>query len=508
MLCNAIAAKKQRTTYMNKQLHIQYFHWYYNDHLLLWDKTASEAKNLATLGITNVWLPPAYKATTGGLSVGYDAYDLYDLGEFDQKGTIATKYGTKEAYINAIKVLKEHGIDTIADVVFNHKAGADELQRVKVRKVNPDNRLEFISEEMEIDGWTKFYFPGRNGQYSAFIWDYQCFSGIDRAEDLQEEGIFSIQNGYGNAWEDVPSDEMGNYDYLMFNDIETRNPAVREELKRWGEWYYKTCGMDGFRMDAVKHISVSFLNEWIDHMKHTFQRNFFFVAENWIVDNVETLESYLHQTEGRMQLFDSILHHNFFMASKEEEFDMSAIFEGTLLQLHPELSVTFVDNHDSQPLQALESYVDFWFRPLAYALILLRKQGIPCLFYPDLYGCSYSDLGADGNEVTVELVALQQLPVLCQIRKDAAYGEQRDYFDHPNCIGFTREGLDEHPNSGLAVVMSNGEKGYKDMEIGGRHAGKTFTDALGNCQEEILVNEEGWAQFPCEERSVSVWVVK
>lgn len=34
--------------------------------------------------------------------------------------------------------------------------------------------------------------------------------------------------------------------------------------------------------------------------------------------------------------------------------------------------------------------------------------------------------------------------------------------------------------------MSNGEKGYKDMEIGA----------------------EGWAQFPCEARSVSVWVVK
>lgn len=52
MLCIAIAVKKQRISYMIKQLHIQYFHWYYNDHLLLWDKIAKEAENLAELGIT------------------------------------------------------------------------------------------------------------------------------------------------------------------------------------------------------------------------------------------------------------------------------------------------------------------------------------------------------------------------------------------------------------------------------------------------------------------------
>lgn len=494
---------------MINQLLIQYFHWYYNDDEQLWNKTAHEAAHLASLGITGAWLPPAYKATAGGYSVGYDCYDLFDLGEFDQKGSVPTKYGTKDEYITAIKALKKHHIYTIADVVFNHKAGADELERVSVRKVDPDNRLEFISEVMEIDAWTKFTFPGRHGEYSKFIWDYQCFSGIDRAEDLEEEGIFSIQNQYGDAWEDVPSHEMGNYDYLMFNDIDYRNPAVREELKRWGEWYYKTCGMDGFRLDAVKHISSDFLNEWLDHLKQTFKRDFFIVAENWVIDNVEELESYLHITAGRMQLFDSILHHNFYIASQQgEDYDLSAIFEGTLVQSHPELSVTFVDNHDSQPLQALESYVDFWFRPLAYALILLREQGIPCLFYPDLYGAKYADKDTEGNDAEVELVPLNELPQLCGIRKDLAYGLQRDYLDHGNCIGWTRAGVDEHQNSGLAVVMSNGGEGYKEMEIGLSHAGKIFIDALGHRTEEVQVNDKGWAEFHCDAGSVSVWVLK
>jgi alpha-amylase len=493
---------------MYKQLLIQYFHWYYADNELLWNKVKNEAENLSKLGITGAWLPPAFKSTAGGYSVGYDPYDLYDLGEFDQKGTIPTKYGTKEEYLDAINTLKQHGISTIADVVFNHKAGADELETIKVRRVNEHDRNEFVSEEIEIQGWTKFTFPGRNQEHSPFIWDQQCFTGIDRAENLQESGIFSIQNEYGGDWEQVPSTELGNYDYLMFNDIEFRNPAVREELKRWGEWYYQTCGMDGFRLDAVKHISADFLKEWIDHMKHTFQRDFFIVAENWVVDDVEALEAYVQHTEHRTQLFDSILHHNFYVAAMQDNYDLSSIFDGTLVQSHPELSVTFVDNHDSQPLQALASYVEYWFRPLAYALILLRQEGIPCLFYPDLYGCTYSDYDKDGNEVFVELIGLKELPAMCEIRKDRAHGLQRNYLDHPNCIGWTMEGTAELSGSGMAVVMSNGDAGHKDMEIGKHHAGHVFVDALENCTQEITINEDGWAQFTCEGRRVSVWVLK
>ncbi len=494
---------------MANKILIQYFHWYYNDTEILWNKVAQQAGALSALGITGAWLPPAYKATSGNVSVGYDCYDLFDLGEFGQKDSVATRYGDKIAYLNAIKKLKDAGIITIADVVFNHKAGGDEIETVKVRMVDSENRTEFASEVMEIETWTKFTFPGRGGEYSDFVWDHTCFSGVDSAKDIEGNAIFSIQNGYEDAWEDVPSDEFGNYDYLMFNDIEFRNPAVREELKRWGEWYYQTWGMEGFRLDAVKHISYEFLNDWLDHMKNTFNKEFFIVGENWVVDNVKRLQDYIVQTEGRMHLFDSVLHHNLYRASLHPEaYDLSSIFEGTLTQSNPELSVTFVDNHDSQPLQALQSYVEFWFRPMAYALILLREQGLPCLFYPDLYGASYTDKDEKGKETSVELIPLAELPGLCRIRRDLSYGLQHDYLDHPNCIGWTREGIDEQPNSGFAVILSNGAEGVKLMELGLRNAGKTYVDALENSTHEVLINEQGVGEFSCHAKSISVWILK
>ncbi len=482
---------------MQNQTLIQYFHWYYNEADNLWVKAAKEAENLKNLGITTVWFPPANKGSNGGYSVGYDSYDLYDLGEFDQKNSTTTKYGSKDEYLAAIQKLHDNQIGILADTVFNHKAGGDELETITVRKVNSQNRNEFISDEQEIEAWTKFTFPGRNGQYSQFTWDYQCFSGVDWAQNLNESAIFHIQNGYGNNWENVPSHELGNYDYLMFNDIDYRNEAVGQELINWGHWYYETTKVDGFRLDAVKHISSNFLIEWIDDMKSTFNRDFFFVAENWNIKDAEELEEYIELTGGRTQLFDSLLHHNLYLASIEgKEYNLTEIFNNTLVQRNPMLAVTFVDNHDSQPLQALESFVDFWFRPLAYAMILLREGGIPCVFYTDIYGANYEDEGKH-----IELVAVKELPELLNVRKNLAYGKQIDYLDHPNCIGWTRA-------EGLAVLMSNGDEGFKEMEIGAKFSGKTFIDALGNRPEEVTINENGKAEFFCNGGSVSVWVLK
>lgn len=69
------------------------------------------------------------------------------------------------------------------------------------------------------------------------------------------------------------------------------------------------------------------------------------------------------------------------------------------------------------------------FKLLAYALILLRQGGQPCLFYGDLYGIRR-------NVETPMIPACNgKLPLLAQLRKHFAYGEQQDYFDEANCIG-------------------------------------------------------------------------
>jgi alpha-amylase len=487
---------------------LQFFHWYYPTDGSLWNFLGKEASRLSKLGITGVWLPPAYKAAGGSNDVGYAAYDLFDLGEFDQKGTVRTKYGTKTEYLKAIGEAHKNNLRVIADVVFNHKAGADEKEKFPVRKVNPENRTEFISDVFEVEAYTKFTFPGRKGKYSNFVWDWHCFTGLDHAEGM-EDGIFSIQNEYGEGWEDLIEEELGNYDFLMFNDIEFRNNAVREELRKWGEWYLNLTGVDGFRLDAVKHINPTFMAEWVAHMKEFSTKPLFIVGEYWHTESNEPLKKYVDATGGNIQLFDTSLHMNFHKASlARKDYDLRTIFDGSLLQVDPFHAVTLVDNHDTQPLQSLESPVDFWFKPLAYALILLREQGIPCLFYAAMYGVKYKDKGQDGNDHEVNLARVAELDVLIPVRHQLAYGLQRDYLDHANSIGWTREGDDEHRGSGLAVLMSNGEEGFKKMEVGNKHAGRVFIDRLNYRKEKVTIDENGWGEFYCNAGSVSVWVLQ
>ena len=94
------------------------------------EQMTNEAEQISALGITAVWLPPAYKGVRGNEEVGYGVYDLYDLGEFYQKGTIPTKYGTKDEYLRAIEALKQNGIKVYADIVLNHRMGGDKIEEI------------------------------------------------------------------------------------------------------------------------------------------------------------------------------------------------------------------------------------------------------------------------------------------------------------------------------------------------------------------------------------------
>jgi alpha-amylase len=481
---------------------MQYFHWYSPDDGSLWNQVAESAEELAKVGITSLWLPPAYKGTGGGMDVGYGVYDLFDLGEFDQKGSVRTKYGTKEEYLRAIQAAKKAGIRIYADVVLNHKLGADEEEEAEATPFNPDNRNETVGEYQKIKAWTHFTFPGRGDKYSSMKWHWWHFDAIDyNVYNGEENAIYLLK---GKEFEDNVDLEKGNFDYLMGCDLDMQNPEVRGELKYWGEWYVDTTDVDGFRFDAVKHVSAEFFREWLDHVSHYAQRDLFAVGEYWSYE-VEALHSFVEATNGKVTLFDAPLHYNFHEASQAgDSYDMRTIFDNTLVQQQPTLAVTLTENHDSQPLQSLESVVEPWFKPLSYALILLRREGYPCIFYADYYGAHYKDYGPDGNEYEIWMDSHQWLiDKFLFARKTYAYGEQYDYFDHANTIAWTRLGDEEHPG-GMAVVLSNGGDGTKYMEVG--HPNQIYIDITEHINEPITTNDEGWAEFRCNGGSVSVWV--
>jgi alpha-amylase len=483
---------------------MQYFHWYISNQGTHWDDLRVKVAELAEAGFTALWLPPAYKASGGMNDVGYGVYDLFDLGEFDQKGAVRTKYGTREQYLAAIKAAQQAGIQVYADAVFNHKNGADETEEVEAIPVASDNRNYHLGDAEKILIWTKFTFPGRGEKYSRLKWQWWHFDSVNH--NMHKPGDSTIYCFKNKRFETQVDPRHGNYDFLMACDIDSNSPEVCTELDRWGEWYLDTTGIDGFRLDAVKHVRSSFFSDWLAHMRQYAKKEIFSVGEYWS-DDVETLHWFIRQTDGKLSLFDVPLHYNFQRASRAGgQYDMRQILNGTLIQQQPSLAVTFVDNHDSQPLQALESWVEAWFKPLAYALIMLRQEGYPCVFYADYYGAHYRDKGQDGNEYEIWLDSHRWLlDKFLYARQNFAYGPQYDYFDHWDVIGWTRLGSEAHPKA-MAVVMSDSAGGNKWMEVG--RPSTLFYDITEHFSEPIQTDEYGWGEFYCKGGSVSVWVQK
>lgn len=477
---------------MENGIMLQGFEWELPPDGLHWRRVEARAFDLRRLGITAVWLPPATKGAGGTKDVGYGVYDLYDLGEFRQKGTIRTKYGTKAEYIRAIGALHAAQLQALADVVLNHRMGGDEAEEVTVQVENDEWRGGEALPERTAKLYTRFLYKGRGNAYSGFQWDATCFTGTDWDAERKEYGLFLIK---GKSWAEDVDRERGNYDYLMGVDVDVCCDKVREELARWGVWMIGETGCDGFRLDAVKHISAGFYRDWLPAVRMATGKELFTVGEYWHRD-VQTLTDYLARVQDRMNLFDVPLHFHLHEAScSNGTYDMRGLFEGTLVQERPWQAVTFVDNHDTQPGQSLESWVSGWFKRAAYGLILLRSCGYPCVFWGDLYGIPAS-----------EVEAVPELPMLMQCRRLNARGDEHDYFDDPDVIGLTREG-DQRPASGLAFLCTNRTGGEKRMYTGKRNAGKKFVCLIGN-QQSVKIDSEGFGTFLVADGSVSLYVPK
>ena len=470
---------------------MQYFEWYMECNQNLWNEIAKNAEKLANLGITALWLPPAYKGIGGKDEVGYGVYDLYDLGEFDQKGTIKTKYGSKDEYINCIQILKQNGIESYADIVLNHKMGADMLQTIPASKVDWGNHNQIISDQETVKVATKFTFPGRNKKYSDFEWNWTHFDGIDYDNNKKEKALFKFKD---KNWSNAVDEEFGNFDYLMGADLDFANDEVVEECTKWGKWYLDITKVDGFRLDAVKHINANFYKNWIKELRKDAKDELFTVGEYWSGD-VSKLHRYITETEGEISLFDVPLHYNLYNASKDFNYDLTKILDKTLVKENSSKAVTFVDNHDTQIGQSLESFVEKWFKPAAYSITLLRDEGYPCVFYGDYYGIKHDNIEP-----------IEELKILIRLRKEKSYGKQNEYFDNPNCIGWTREGDEEHLKSGLAVLISNDTDNEKRMYVGEKFAREKFIDALSNCEDFITIDEYGYGNFKVKSKSTSIWV--
>ncbi len=303
-----------------------------------WAYVSEKLPEIARAGFTALWLPPANKAASWE-SMGYDPYDYYDLGEFEQKGGTPTWFGTRAELEELIQTAHTNRLQVYADMVFNHNSGADEQER------NPlDNQLR----------WTKF--TPMSGQFPR---DWNCF--------------------HPSLYEDRDRET-----FCGMPDLCHRNPKVYVELIRYCRWLLEDVGFDGFRYDCVRGFG-GWMVRSIQELRARRQGAGFkpyAVAECWDSDRV--IDDWLGGagtfSENPAGAFDFPLRWRLQDLCDRCGYSLRDLVQpGALVWDRPLDAVTFVENHDvarSAPIVRDKL--------MAYAFILTH-EGYPCVFWQDYF---------------------------------------------------------------------------------------------------------------------------
>lgn len=85
-----------------------------------WDTLRIKSQSLANAGITALWVPPPSKGNFGITDMGYGIFDHYDLGNYYQKGTTETRFGSRSELSAMISAMHTNGVKVYADIILNH----------------------------------------------------------------------------------------------------------------------------------------------------------------------------------------------------------------------------------------------------------------------------------------------------------------------------------------------------------------------------------------------------
>ena len=238
------------------------------------------AADLFQAGYGAVWIPPTGRADLTDLSVGYDQYDRWDLGSANRP----TLYGSEAGLRHVLGVWDRVGVDGHVDLTLNHVGFSDQSTPGFTQSGGYPGFL--ITEDNTVDGdfHSGFATGVLQGRLSGLV-DFDHTTNLQYIRHPVEEnpangtnipagtapdafGRVSNQVDPANARlypdQALPGTTFTNSFGQVVNrpDFNLANPsagdAVPENalgaLLRHTQWLVQDVGVDGFRLDAVKHF--------------------------------------------------------------------------------------------------------------------------------------------------------------------------------------------------------------------------------------------------------------
>ncbi|MEU0551396.1 pullulanase-type alpha-1,6-glucosidase [Micromonospora sp. NPDC005979] len=210
------------------------------------------------LGTTAIWLAPIFKnrpvqGEGNDVSAGYHGYWITDFTQVDPH------FGTNAQLKELVSLAHRRGIKVYLDVVVNHTADviryAEDRYAYVDKATSPytDARGRTFEDRNYADGSRDFPTVDANaGPYTPV---------------LPEPGDATVKvpawlndaSMYHNRGDSTFTGENSEYgDFFGLDDLWTERPEVVQGMtKAYGDWIGAT-GVDGFRLDTVKHVNMDF----------------------------------------------------------------------------------------------------------------------------------------------------------------------------------------------------------------------------------------------------------
>ncbi|MBU0676592.1 MAG: hypothetical protein KJ626_00615, partial [Verrucomicrobia bacterium] len=224
-----------------------------------WDEIYQRLPELAEIGYDGMWIPSPCKSPVAGTipwgNVGYSLYDRFDIGDIPQRGTLATRYGTRGSLRQMVDHAHFDDIKIYPDIVYNHNGNGPDYRTYPGMKPND---FHVSANGSEPGGWRRAprmsaYDDINNGYGGTFKQELVSLMDIVTEPDGRFVGTF--------AAEPTPYvRHPGQYDKYPFQNPGDAlpNENVREMLYRWAHWLGDAMDYDGFRLDAAKHVVHEF----------------------------------------------------------------------------------------------------------------------------------------------------------------------------------------------------------------------------------------------------------
>ncbi len=283
-----------------------------------WSEIADRLPEVVQAGYALLWLPPPSKGCEGTADPGYAVFDRFDLGDKHQRGTTATRYGTRAQLRRLTREVHRLGAKVIFDVIMNHNGNPSlvENAHVTLKPVAIDAFPGTLPEDYHLlpgrtsdgstyevkqpaarGGGTAWLSPLSGGNPEAYVAAVKMPAGVSVPGYTHLVRAPRIQN-WDYAWEVQNYSLLGLVDFALdqhlnaaktgvdkatdgYNNLTglalpayVRQPGcaacypsgkpvaedIRQYLHRWIWWLSQETDADGYRLDAIKHVPPAFFN--------------------------------------------------------------------------------------------------------------------------------------------------------------------------------------------------------------------------------------------------------